>query len=321
MKRDVILKTVLAFAVCGALGAASYGQPATIEGLYRLTDEALFQRGCFPPCACPLYEAGLRGTFRLTLKEPGPLYDTYVVTGVNWIAATEPEELYITGEGTYRIGGEVALLHRLELDLRVGDEPVTHYDSGWVPVEPGDAAFDITISINGVYCYDTVMRVVADIVPPREIQRYALGPGSGYQTGCWPPCLCPLMETRPVWGTFGLVQLRQVWLFTEYAVVDVDWVILDDTAPTPEGTPAKGVGIYRVGGEVAPQHQMTLMLTLDGGDPLLFGSGWVLGGGDFPRINIDVSVNGFYCFDQAFYIRAWPLTPHSLTAPTPEPAQ
>src|SRR4029450_6931946 len=54
---------------------------------------------------------------------------------------------------------------------------------------------------------------------------------------------------------------------------------------------------------------MVLDLTETGsGTTSRFDSGQVPGGSAFPRIDIDLSVNGFYCFDQAFYLHAapWP---------------
>jgi hypothetical protein len=280
------------------------------DGVYRLTPEAAFQRGCFPPCLCPVMESGpMRGTFRLTYESSDPLFDHYAVTGVHWIAAVGDTELRIVGAGTYQIGGEFALTQRMQLDLWVDAGPWAHFDSGLVPIaDPKQPGMDITVSINGMYCFDTALRVAALPVPRDEVVSYTLGGGSQYQEGCWPPCDCMLNSPQPVTGTFGLVPLQTGPLFMEYAVVDVNWLI--DGRPPTQGDPrVTGGGTYRVGGEVAVMQQMVLDLSFGAGDPVRFDSGLVPGGGSFPAIDITIDLNGFVCFDQAFYLHARPQGP------------
>src|SRR6185503_20827425 len=122
---------------------------------------------------------------------------------------------------------------------------------------------------------------------------YRLEQGSNFTRGCYPPCLCPIATTNNIRGTFTLTFDHQDPQFTYYRVGNVNWnVTLGD-----QEFRVIGSGTYKRGGEVAQQQQMTLTLTVDGVQPQTFDSGLVQGGGDFPNINITVSVNGMVCFD------------------------
>jgi len=148
--------------------AQTASQPAR---LYRLDKASTFQRGCFAPCLCPvLDETPLSGTFILRRTGSDWLYDYYDVTNVRWQASVAGVPTRITGSGTYRIGGEVALEQLLDLDLVVGEEPVQRFFSGRVV---GSAAFpriDLTVSINGVYCHDTVLSIASEPVPEITVE-------------------------------------------------------------------------------------------------------------------------------------------------------
>jgi hypothetical protein len=143
---------------------------------YRLDDNATFQRGCFDPCACPVMEQGpVKGTFRLTPSGSDPLFQYYAVTNVNW-TATLPNGtmLPIQGSGTFKIGGEFAIQEQLSLDLIVGNDPVQHFDSGVVAPRVSFPLLDLTISIHGVYCNDTVIQVRARPFPKITVGRGAV---------------------------------------------------------------------------------------------------------------------------------------------------
>jgi hypothetical protein len=144
---------------------------------YRLDDDSTFQRGCFDPCACPVMEqGGVKGTFLLTLSGSDPLFQYYSVTNVNW-TATLPNGnvLPIRGSGTFKIGGEFAIQEQLSLDLVVGNDPVQHFDSGVVAPRVPFPLLDLTISIHGVYCFDTVIEVRARPFPKIEVGHDAVG--------------------------------------------------------------------------------------------------------------------------------------------------
>ena len=143
---------------------------------YRLDGGSIFQRGCFGPCGCP---AGpilpIRGTFRLTPASADPLFEHYAVTNVDWtVSQPDGSTLSVVGSGTFKIGGEVAITEELSLDLVVGSDVVQHFDSGVVVAPVQFPLLDLTISIHGVYCYDTVIRVRARPFPRLDVGRDAI---------------------------------------------------------------------------------------------------------------------------------------------------
>ena len=140
---------------------------------YRLDDGSTFERGCFAPCACPGGpRLPIRGTFRLTPSGSNPLFEHYAVTNVSWtVFQPDGTVLPIVGSGTFKIGGEVAITEELSLDLLVGSEPVQHFDSGIVVPQVPFPRIDLTISIHGVFCHDTVIEVLARPVPQLAVER------------------------------------------------------------------------------------------------------------------------------------------------------
>ena len=132
--------------------------------------------------------------------------------------------------------------------------------------------------------------------------RYRLRKDSSFQEGCFDPCMCPVRIFEPLEGRFSLEPAGSDWLFRSFRVVDVEW-----RAGSGSGARRiRGSGTYRVGGEFAVQHQMTLDLQIDGGPVERFDSGLVLGGGNFPRIDITMSLHGVFCYDKVIELRARP---------------
>ncbi len=128
--------------------------------VFRLLENSTFQRGCFPPCICPLMEpVPAAGTFVLEPLGFDGLFHQFLVSEVNWTVSAP--ELSITGSGTYRVGGEFASQHRLMLELQVGDEPLQHFDSGLVAGGSSFPVLDIVVSVSQLYCYDTVFELHA----------------------------------------------------------------------------------------------------------------------------------------------------------------
>jgi hypothetical protein len=145
-----------------------FSQVLASHTLYRLERTSTIQRGCFPPCLCPMLEsAPIAGTFRLALVSVGDVFDFYDVTGVRLkFQRASGEVVEVTGSGTYAVS-TIADLQRMELTLVVGSEPPTTYQSGEVP---GGAAFPriaLAISIHGGVCHDTVIDLRA--VPARRL--------------------------------------------------------------------------------------------------------------------------------------------------------
>jgi hypothetical protein len=127
---------------------------------YALLADSTYQQGCFEPCDCPLLqEQPLEGTFDLVFYPfAGPLWRV-AVERVSWRVPVPGH--HITGSGNYVRAGET---QSLGLSLSIDDGPATEFSSGWV--EGGDRypEIDLTVSMNGMYCYDVVLHLHAQPV-------------------------------------------------------------------------------------------------------------------------------------------------------------
>ncbi len=88
---------------------------------------------------------------------------------------------------------------------------------------------------------------------------YRMTDRSTFQEGCFAPCMCPILEQRPVIGTFKLTHTGSNGGFEFYAVDDVNW-----TAPysDPE-IRTTGAGAYTIGSPgllTVVQHRLELDL-------------------------------------------------------------
>jgi hypothetical protein len=284
--------------VCSIAGAQT-AAPATI---YRLNQKSTYQEGCFPPCLCPISQpASVNGTLILTPDKPVAAFAVYGVTDVNWRFVLGNREVQVTGFGTYEIGGE-PLQQRLQLELKVGDQPATHFDSGLVAAKAPFPNIVVTISIHGERCFDNVFALNASPVSAAQIQPYQLLPGSSFQRGCFPPCTCALGPRQPLGGGFALVTLQPTPLFAEFAVVNINWL----AAAPPAAIAVHGAGFYRVGGEVAKQQELSLELAA-GSEPLThFDSGLVPAKAVFPLVVVTISIHGMRCADTVMVVKAAP---------------
>ncbi|HEU5181702.1 MAG TPA: hypothetical protein VFW45_13005 [Candidatus Polarisedimenticolia bacterium] len=277
--------------------------------VYRLDKSSTFQKGCFDPCMCPVMFSGSeRGTFVLRFTGSDPLYDNYRVEEVNWTVTVPGQEIRVTGSGTYRVGGEVALQQQLILDLSVDGAAAEHFDSGLVTGGGGFPRIAITISIHGQVCFDTVFRLSAAPVPASELKAYRLSPESRFLRGCSDPCDCPTLDPVPVRGSFTLVPLERGPLGTEFSVVQVKWLVSPDPiGGDPSGLSVTGSGTYRLSGEVAAEQQMKLDLKLGTDPPVAYDSGLVPGGGGFPLLDVTIQRTVQTCLTTAFELHAKPV--------------
>ena len=289
-----------------ASGAAALQGPAPV--LYRLDKGSSFSRGCYPPCLCPLYSTDdIRGTYTLTLDHSDPQFTVYRVENVNWTVTLDGGDKRITGSGTYRRGGQVALQQQMTLNLVVDGAAQQTFDSGLVSGADAFPKINVTISVSGMVCFDTVIGVASSPVPVSELRTYGLH-DSTYQEGCLPPCDCPI-QSWPIAGSFVLVPLPNATtpVRREWAVVNVNWATLSSTPP-----PARrfnGFGSYKIV-DVGPSSNQRMVLDLkelNSGTQTRFDSGTVSGGTQFPNIDIDLAANGFYCNDKVFFLHASPL--------------
>jgi len=136
---------------------------------------------------------------------------------------------------------------------------------------------------------------------------YLLGPESRYEEGCFAPCLCPIFLTDKAKGSFTLTFSGFEAPFIVYDVKDIEWSIpgLNKTFT--------GSGRYLIGWRGNAQQQLQVDLSENGGPVERFDSGLVPVTVPFPRIDVAVSMHGFYCYDKGFYIKAAPARPACLT--------
>ncbi|MBI4880954.1 MAG: hypothetical protein HY812_15055 [Planctomycetes bacterium] len=302
-------KLLISIAAVLLAAATASAQGPALSSTYVLRKGSQFAQGCIPPCMCPVWLVpDFRGTFHLEKTvSSDPAFEEYAITDVNWLAGPPESEIRVVGAGSYRVGTPAgALVQQLVLDLRVGADPLTTYDSGLLPGGSGGSHpdIDLPLSAASVACFGTFMHVQAKAAPLSAITSYKVVLGS-YQEGCLPPCNCPTYAPIPVSGTFDLVRVFQGRDWVEFGVVNVDWALHAFPPPLPAFIPAAGAGIYRVQGSFSGGlHRMLLDLNVGGTDER-YDSGVVLGA-QMPRIDISLAMNGFFCYDQVFWILAGP---------------
>jgi len=99
-------------------GVCSFGQTNT-GWRYMLLDASQITDDC-PICGRPTIAYPLRGTFDLVLVGTGPLFTAYRLTNISFYAASKAQPLYtVTGSGSYRVGGEVAVRQEVLLQTEV----------------------------------------------------------------------------------------------------------------------------------------------------------------------------------------------------------
>jgi len=83
-----------------------------LEGSYLIEDCSL--------CGRPTIFRPMRGSFNLVLTERNPIVARYSLQNISFTAGTNR----ITGSGTFQIGGEVAILQEMVLNVQVDSQPL-----------------------------------------------------------------------------------------------------------------------------------------------------------------------------------------------------
>ncbi|MEZ5065944.1 MAG: hypothetical protein R3B81_14520 [bacterium] len=135
--------------------AAHVQEPTT----YKLRYASDYQHGCLEPCACPITESALRGTFDLIPMGREEGIDMFRLAGIEW--RVSEGMVRVTGSGELRVHDSEPRWQRLEADLRFDGESPIHFDSGVVPVTVESPEIDVSIARNGFYCLDRVFAVRA----------------------------------------------------------------------------------------------------------------------------------------------------------------
>ena len=129
---------------------------------YHLLLGSSIQRGCFPPCACPLgLKQPLTGQFDLVDLPAIPKFQEFAIVNISWVASKATTPVSVSGFGFYRIGRAGAVKHELLLELTVGDQAPTQFHSGLLPGSAGFPRINGQVSINGKRCADTVITINA----------------------------------------------------------------------------------------------------------------------------------------------------------------
>jgi hypothetical protein len=158
-----IVLLLLAFAAREAHGCMGPGTVAGSTAAYTITAPSAYEVGCFGPCDCAVHEAPMTGTFTLRYLGSDPLYSHYAIEAfaASIAASATTSGGAVTGSGTYDLGGEVAVMQRLVLDLKFADGTVRRFDSGTVQGGGGFPGIDASAALHGFACVDTVVRLVA----------------------------------------------------------------------------------------------------------------------------------------------------------------
>jgi hypothetical protein len=130
---------------------------------------------------------------------------------------------------------------------------------------------------------------------------YRLDVGSTYQTGCFEPCLCPILAEVPVRGTFILTPDGFDGDFARFKVEDVNWTV----ALADRELRATGTGLFWTGGDSGAEQRLQLELKVGEAAVERFDSGFVKGA-VFPAIQVKISIHGMYCYDTVFSVAASP---------------
>lgn len=157
------MKVVKVFVlVIGIMGLFAGGAQAA-ETLYELSPGTTFQEGCVGPCLCPIaLPEEVTGAFLLVPAGSDPLFTNYQLNEISWTVLDPNGKVVheITGQGTYKLGGEVALMQQLVLDINIDGGSPQHLDSGPIP---GGSEFPlIAVSVSrGTPCFNIWMNINA----------------------------------------------------------------------------------------------------------------------------------------------------------------
>ena len=108
----------LILTVCAVMANSLSAQTNT-GWRYTLLDASEITDDC-PICGRPTIPYPLRGTFDLVLVGANTVFTDYRITNISFYAASKEQPLYtVTGNGTFRLGGEVAFQQTMLLQTEV----------------------------------------------------------------------------------------------------------------------------------------------------------------------------------------------------------
>ncbi len=117
-RNPTVLRAILiALIVCVAAGAG-FAQGSATNSFYQLLEGSYLIDDC-SLCGRPTIFRPMRGSFDLVLTDRNPIVARYQLQNISFTAGTNK----ITGSGTFQIGGEVALLQDMVLNVQVNGQP------------------------------------------------------------------------------------------------------------------------------------------------------------------------------------------------------
>ena len=109
-----------ALLLAAMLGLTGHVPAATQSWHYTLIEGSRLIDDC-PVCDRPVIPVPIRGRFDLTLLEENPLFSRYRIENLQFHDQGGGTLYKVTGQGTYQIGGEVALTQELVLETFIDD--------------------------------------------------------------------------------------------------------------------------------------------------------------------------------------------------------
>jgi hypothetical protein len=159
---------MIVLAMASTLGANGLaGEAPAIE--LTLTPESTYTTGCVEPCFCPAQVfPAVSGTLTFRLSDSNTLFSTYDVEADLTVPGDPPRSL--KGAGTYKVGGEFAIVQEMALDLSTNGGPVERFQSGSVPGGVDfPEALEISVSVQQGVCFATAVAISAKPTePPRR---------------------------------------------------------------------------------------------------------------------------------------------------------
>jgi len=145
---------------------------------------------------------------------------------------------------------------------------------------------------------------------PQFVILCNLQPGSSFQQGCIPPCMCPVMMSDTVRGTFELSpgpgpgpRPMDSTGFTTYSLTGISWKVYNSAGKPVHTITGNGTYRFETVGNGAVRHQLTLEVSIDNQASVTLDSGLILGCAQFPEIAISVR-RGSTCLETSMDIIA-----------------
>ena len=166
------IRKPLALLILVTLTAPTLAASSTIP--YELQPKSVLEIGCQGPCDCAVIDYAAKGTFVLVSRGFDGLYENYDVTDVDWDAPDATSSRHFTGFGHYRVGGEVAVMQEMVLDLLPDDGTPQRFSSGLVSGGGEFPKIDIKMAVHDFFCFDSVFSihaapVSASVVPAPDV--------------------------------------------------------------------------------------------------------------------------------------------------------